>query len=483
MKQFLTVVFLATLPGILSPIYGQWEKFIIEPNLSDPAIVDVADMDDDGDLDVAATGSGTDRVLWYENIGGTATNWTKHLIDTYLDGAMGLAIADMDGDFDKDLVAAGSETSKFLWYENRTGTPRIKRYIDEHLDGAGSVFVEDIDGDDDLDIVVTVSNANIILWFENVGGTARNWTKHIMDANLDGARELDVADIDDDGDPDVVTIGYFSDDVVCYKNNLPDTNWTKIIIDGSLRGPSCVRIADIDGDGDPDIAATGNTPAMHIARLVWYKNDSIEQTWTKYPISTDLNRARSLAINDIDGNGSMDILVTDNAYPPDNAADDVILFRSEDGGQTWTEESIDNNLDGANYVYIADINNDFHLDILVTATGANQIVWYKNSTTDIDPVSGKVSTFYELSQNYPNPFNARTTIEYSLTKATKTIVKIYDILGREVITLLEGNQEQGVHRIYWDGRDKMNQAVATGMYLFRIEAGEFVSTKKMVYLK
>ena len=481
MKQFLTVVLLATLPGILSPIYGQWEKFIIEPNLSYPAIMDVADMDGDGDLDVAATGNGTDRVLWYENIGGTAINWTKHLIDTYLDGAIGLAIADMDGDFDKDVVAAGSETSKFLWYENRTGTPLIKRYIDEHLDGANRVFVEDIDGDDDLDIVVTADN--IVLWYENVGGTARNWTKHIMDTNLDGAHELDVADIDDDGDPDVVAIGRIADDVVWYKNNLPDTNWTKIIIDQYIRRPSCVRIADIDDDGDPDIAVTGNDFAYNKSRLVWYKNDSIEQTWSKYPISTDLNRARSLAIDDIDGNGSMDIIVTDKSYPLDNNPDDVILFRNEDGGQTWTEESIDNNLDGANYVYIADIDNDHHLDILVTATGADQIVWYKNSITDIDPASGKISTFYELSQNYPNPFNSRTSIEYSLAKSSNTIVKIFDMFGREVITLLEENQKQGVHRIHWDGLDKMNQSVATGVYLFRIEAGKFNSTKKMVYLR
>jgi hypothetical protein len=481
MKKFLTVFFLATLPGILSPIYGQWEKFIIEANLSYPAILDVADMDDDGDLDVAATGNGTDRVLWYENVGGTAINWTKHLIDTYLDGAIGLAIADMDGDFDKDVVAAGSETSKFLWYENRTGTPRIKRYIDEHLDRANRVFVEDIDGDDDLDIVVTADN--IVLWYENEGGTARNWTKHIMDTNLDGAGELDVADIDDDGDPDVVATGYSAADVVWYKNNLPDTNWTKIIIDGSLRGPSCVRIADIDDDGDPDIAVTGNDFNYNKSRLVWYKNDSIEQTWSKYPISTDLNRARSLAIDDIDDNGSMDIIVTDKSYPLDNNPDDVILFTSENGGLTWTEELIDDNLDGAYYVYTADIDSDNDLDVLVTATGANQIVWYKNSTTDIDPVSGKVSTFYELSQNYPNPFNAGTTIEYSLAKSSKVIVKIYDMLGREVITLLQGNQKQGVHRIYWDGRDNMNQAVATGVYLFRIEAGEFNSTKKMVYLK
>jgi hypothetical protein len=90
---------------------------------------------------------------------------------------------------------------------------------------------------------------------------------------------------------------------------------------------------------------------------------------------------------------------------------------------------------------------------------------------------------YYLKQNYPNPFNARTIIEYNLAKSAKTVIKIFDILGREVITLTEGNQKQGVHRIHWDGRDNMNQSVATGVYLFRIEAGEFICTKKMVYLR
>jgi hypothetical protein len=90
---------------------------------------------------------------------------------------------------------------------------------------------------------------------------------------------------------------------------------------------------------------------------------------------------------------------------------------------------------------------------------------------------------YYLKQNYPNPFNAGTIIEYNLAKSAKTVIKIFDILGREVITLVQGNQKQGVHRIHWDGRDNLNQSVATGVYLFRIEAGEFICTKKMVYLR
>jgi hypothetical protein len=88
-----------------------------------------------------------------------------------------------------------------------------------------------------------------------------------------------------------------------------------------------------------------------------------------------------------------------------------------------------------------------------------------------------------LKQNYPNPFNAGTTIEYSIANPTKTKIKIYDVLGREVITLVDGFQKQGVHRILWDGRDSMNQLVASGVYLFRIEAGNFFNTKKLIYLK
>lgn len=79
---------------------------------------------------------------------------------------------------------------------------------------------------------------------------------------------------------------------------------------------------------------------------------------------------------------------------------------------------------------------------------------------------------FRLLQNYPNPFNAWTSIEYELAEATKVEVKIYNILGREIITLITGDQSKGVHRIRWDGFDKQNKRLLRACTCTALKPGD-----------
>ncbi|HPN34909.1 MAG TPA: T9SS type A sorting domain-containing protein [bacterium] len=90
---------------------------------------------------------------------------------------------------------------------------------------------------------------------------------------------------------------------------------------------------------------------------------------------------------------------------------------------------------------------------------------------------------FSLQQNYPNPFNAATTIEYHLSTAGVITLQIFDMLGREVATLVDGHQREGLHRIGWNGLDKAHQPAANGIYVYRITAENRVAIKKMVLLK
>jgi hypothetical protein len=88
-----------------------------------------------------------------------------------------------------------------------------------------------------------------------------------------------------------------------------------------------------------------------------------------------------------------------------------------------------------------------------------------------------------LSHNYPNPFNPSTTIEYSLLRQSNIELTIFDLLGRKVKTLIKSNKPAGSYSVTWDGRDESGQPVATGVYLYRLTAGDFTQTKKMLVLK
>jgi hypothetical protein len=85
---------------------------------------------------------------------------------------------------------------------------------------------------------------------------------------------------------------------------------------------------------------------------------------------------------------------------------------------------------------------------------------------------------FGLSQNYPNPFNPTTTIKYQLPTAVKVTIKIYDLLGKEVQTLVNGVQEAGYYNVDWKATN-----FASGIYFYKIEAGNFTDVKKMVLLK
>jgi flagellar hook assembly protein FlgD len=88
-----------------------------------------------------------------------------------------------------------------------------------------------------------------------------------------------------------------------------------------------------------------------------------------------------------------------------------------------------------------------------------------------------------LFQNYPNPFNPSTVISYSIPNVSYVSLKIYDILGREVKTLINSEQNIGIHNVQWNGDNNYGNKVSSGIYLYRIEAGNFIMTKKMILLK
>lgn len=90
---------------------------------------------------------------------------------------------------------------------------------------------------------------------------------------------------------------------------------------------------------------------------------------------------------------------------------------------------------------------------------------------------------YSLKQNYPNPFNPVTTIEFSVPANQNVRITVFDILGREIKTLTDRGYDAGFHRISWNGSNQLGQPVSSGMYFYRIEAGEFTKTRKLLLLR
>ena len=88
-----------------------------------------------------------------------------------------------------------------------------------------------------------------------------------------------------------------------------------------------------------------------------------------------------------------------------------------------------------------------------------------------------------MYQNYPNPFNPSTLISYNIPKSSIVTVKIYDLLGNEIKTLVSSSQNAGVHQAVWNGDNNLGKKVSSGTYIYTLNANDNFMAKKMILLK
>ncbi len=115
--------------------------------------------------------------------------------------------------------------------------------------------------------------------------------------------------------------------------------------------------------------------------------------------------------------------------------------------------------------------------------------WSERSTfttgmaTDVNDPSQDLPARFSLRQNYPNPFNPSTTISFTLPGKSTVHLNVYNIAGQKVATLADGSMDAGEHTVVWDGSVESGGKAASGVYLYRLDAGRYSSTKKMLLLK
>jgi hypothetical protein len=98
--------------------------------------------------------------------------------------------------------------------------------------------------------------------------------------------------------------------------------------------------------------------------------------------------------------------------------------------------------------------------------------------TSVEYVDTAVPASYALYQNYPNPFNPATSIQYSIPQAEFVTLKIYDILGKEVKTLVHEYRQPGIYRVSFEGGN-----LSSGVYLYKVTAGPFTNVKRMILVR
>jgi len=243
----------------------------IDTSFSNANSVYAKDIDNDGDVDVLGMARGDDDVTWWENDG--SESFTEHTIDGTFDHAYSVYATDIDNDGDVDVLGSARRDDDVTWWENDGSESFTENTIDGNFDGAETIFAADIGGDGDMDILGASNEDDDIVWWENTATFSFDptWSSANIATSADRAMDVYVADMDNDGDLDIVSASYKDDTIAWYENDgASNPSWTASNIATSANGAESVFVADMDNDGDMDIVSASWIDDT----IAWYENNA-----------------------------------------------------------------------------------------------------------------------------------------------------------------------------------------------------------------
>ena len=375
-----------TLPpqALLPPIPGTTtfsSAHIIGSNFDDPKGAAVGDIDGDGDKDVAGL-SDDDGVKWWARSGtAPAYTWTGYAVDSSFEGQEDIALGDLDGDGRLDIVATAEDDDEVAWWRNQGGAPATfgsKVIIQANHDEVRQLALADMDNDGDLDVIVgSDPNAKKVRWYRNDGTPlGPNWEYRDPEDNFGHVHWITVSDLDADGDKDILAVSKDQKDLTWWENRLLNggtpwvNNWNRFDIDSNF-GSSAegVFAGLLATDTDVDVAGIGNSGVSY------WENDGTpnNSNWVEKIIATNFG-GNALTGGDLDADGDVDLVGA-------SAGGDKIAWWQNKGADSFSGTSIiasGSSVNGVESVALTDLDSDADLDLVAAIGNTNKIVWWEN---------------------------------------------------------------------------------------------------------
>lgn len=452
------------------------------PTLADPTDVNTVDVDNDGALDIIASSMQGRKISWYPN---TESGFGPQRIIRQNDGVGTIFdLEDFNNDGKQDILAADLNNYRLLWYPHNQNGYDSAITIDTLKDFISHIEAADLNDDDLPDLLVTTSkyiytyqamslfqsNSVVFTSKEKIAGDENN--SHYFHISR-------ATDINQDGKTDIVVggtseFGWFINTGSGYKKYYTRIDGTSFLD---------MELADLDGDQDPDLVyAYSDDNGLSILIEEDTTGGYQQQQWAlkdaaKYSYASDIEVA------DLDNDNRPDILVKTKAdinYGRKSKFNHSIFWLKNTESGFTAPKVITTEFEGKGKVHTADIDRDGDLDIISINTELSELNWYENTLlgTAISQQDHSQPSHFTLRQNYPNPFNPTTTISYQVPRTSNVVLKVYNLTGRLVQTLVQSRQQQGRYSVQFDA-----SGLASGVYLYRLNAGDYTKVKQMMLIK
>jgi len=331
---------------------------IISSTVNQPFPINSDDMDNDGDMDIITASTLDNRLVWLRNLGNSSFD-TDSLIITKRTGTNIVITADLDNNNLKDIIIGkeGSENN-VMWYKN-LGNLKFQEpiIITDQTEGTISLAYGDLNNDGILDIISASVIDNKIAWYSYLGN-GNFGPQNIITNTAIGIIKVSVADIDNDGNKDIVAIYADSDNKISWHKNLGNGIFsTEVLISDAVNYTLDLEILDIDSDGDLDIFSA----SLLDDKIAWYENIGNGNFNPQVVISTQSNGPKSIELVDLNNDGLKDILCA-------SSIDDRVSWFENLGNNTFSTIQVifyDSNIDVID-VISSDFNSDGFNDIIFT---------------------------------------------------------------------------------------------------------------------
>ena len=316
-------------------------------------------------------------------------------------------------------------------------------------------------------------------------------------------RALALGDFNNDGKLDIASASGDNKNKTVIKGGMILLGDGKGVFDRKIafdpgEGPFRMVTGDFNEDGTQDLvianeddAGRGSSRAISV---LLGNGDGSFSSPKKFQLDEEYVEPRAVTVGDYIKDGHLDIAVA-TSFPG------RVFILQGDGSGSFSAPIHNIRVgDEANSIISGDFNNDGILDIATanygTPINTSQGTQYDPGTITVllgqpglprqqikKQTPQQLPLTFHLEQNHPNPFNPITNIKYQLPGAAHVTVQIFNTLGQRIKTLINENKTAGFYNVFWNGVDQNGNQVSSGIYLYTIHAGDFVSTKKMAFLK